>query len=190
MIMKYIAKLYLKSKGWTIKGDFPSDLKKCVIVAAPHTSNLDFIIGRAAFYMLGIPRVTFLIKKELFFFPMGLILKAMGGFPVDRKKNTLVKDSIENFSKKKRFYLLITPEGTRKLVKVWKKGYYHIAFEANVPIVITYVDYVKKEGGIGFIFTPSGNYDEDFKKITDFYKDKSAKFPENFNLSPMYHTNK
>ncbi|MEI7595200.1 MAG: 1-acyl-sn-glycerol-3-phosphate acyltransferase [Bacteroidota bacterium] len=186
MILKFISKLYLKAIGWKIKGTFPSDIKKCVIIAAPHTSNSDFIIGRAAFYTLGIPKVTFLIKKELFFFPMGIFLKAMGGYPVDRKKNTIVKDSIESLAKRKRFYLLITPEGTRKLVKTWKKGYYHISYEAKVPIVVSYLNYEKKEGGVGFIFHPTGNYEEDFQKITDFYKDKTAKFPENFNLSEIY----
>jgi len=183
--MKYISKIYLKSIGWKIKGTFPANLKKCVIIAAPHTSNSDFIIGRAAFYMLGIPKITFLIKKELFFFPMGYILKAMGGFPVDRKKNTLVKDSIDNFNNKKAFYLLITPEGTRKLAKVWKKGFYHISYEAKVPVVVTYMDYAKKEGGLGYIFEPTGNYEEDLKKINHFYKDVTAKYPENFSLSPM-----
>ena len=184
--MKLISKFYLWSAGYTIKGVFPKEIKKCIVVAAPHTSNMDFIIGRAAFYVLGINKIKFMIKKEFFIFPLGGPLKAMGGWPVDRKANTMIKDSISEFAKKESFYLLVTPEGTRKLVKNWKKGFYFIADGAKVPIVLTYIDYAKKEGGVGPIFYPSGNYDEDFKIIAEFYKDKTAKFPENFNLSPMY----
>lgn len=183
-MMKLLSKWYLKKIGWKINGTMPDDIKKCVIIAAPHTSNYDFVIGRAGFYVMGIKKVKFLIKKELFFFPLGPILKSMGGYPVDRKQNTVIKDTTADFNRKDSFFLLITPEGTRKRVKVWKKGFYHIALSAKVPIVLSYIDYGRKEGGIGPIIYPSGDFEKDFQIITNFYKDKTAKFPENFNLTP------
>jgi 1-acyl-sn-glycerol-3-phosphate acyltransferase len=184
-MLKIISRIYLKLIGWNIKGSFPEGLKKCVIIAAPHTSMLDFIIGRAAFYGMGINKISFLIKKEAFKFPLGGIIKALGGIPVDRgKSNNMVVAIARQFKEKENMLLIITPEGTRKYVEVWKKGFYHIAENANVPIVLSYVNYREKEGGIGFVLYPSGNYDEDIKIIQEFYKDKTARYPEMFNLSP------
>ena len=108
----------------------------------------------------------------------------MGGIPVDRSPgNTTVQDIIAQFEKRKKFALLITPEGTRKRVKHWKKGFHHIATGANVPILVGYIDYKKKETGISFWFHPTGDYDQDLKTLEDFYRDKTAKYPEKFNLT-------
>jgi len=186
-MLKVISRLYLHFIGWKIKGSFPKDLKKCVIIAAPHTSNQDFIIGRAAFYKMGIYKIYFLIKKEMFKFPLGRIINALGGIPVDRSKSSNMVIIIgKMFKEKENLLLLITPEGTRKYVENWKQGFYYIAKEANVPIVLTYVDYAKKEGGIGPVLYPTDNFEKDFEAIKDFYRTKTAKYPENFNLSQMY----
>ncbi|MFA8300920.1 MAG: 1-acyl-sn-glycerol-3-phosphate acyltransferase [Hyphomicrobiales bacterium] len=172
--------------GWKIIGVMPHDVKKSVIVAAPHTSNWDFIIGRIAFYIMRI-NVGFLIKKESFVGPLGFILKKMGAIPVDRRKNNRMIDQIKTkFDQSESFHIIITPEGTRSLVKNWRKGYYHIATSANVPIALSYMDYKKKEGGIKEILFPSGDYEKDFEKIKEAYKGVSAKYPEKFNLSSMY----
>ncbi|MFA4851267.1 MAG: lysophospholipid acyltransferase family protein [Bacteroidales bacterium] len=187
-MLKLISRIYLKLIGWKITGSFPEGLKKCVIIAAPHTSNLDFIIGRAGFYNLGIKRISFLIKKEMFKFPLGSIIKTLGGIPVDRgRSNNMVIAISKMFKEKENLFLIITPEGTRKYVENWKKGFYHIAINAKVPIVLSYVDYGKKEGGIGPVLYPTGNFEEDFKFIEDFYRTKTAKYPEMFNLSPIGH---
>ena len=185
-MLKLISRIYIKLIGWKITGSFPEGLKKCVIVAAPHTSNLDFIIGRAGFYNFGIKKMSFLIKKELFKFPLGGIIRALGGIPVDRggSNNTVIAVS-RMFKEKENFFLIIAPEGTRKYVENWKKGFYHIAVNAKVPIVLCYVDYGKKEGGIGPVLYPTGNFEEDLKFIEDFYRTKTAKYPEMFNLSRM-----
>lgn len=186
-MLKFISYLYLKIIGWKINGTFPPDIKKCIIIAAPHTSFYDFAIGRAAFYQFGINKIYFLIKKEVFKFPISGILKAMGGVPVDRgRSSNMVVSLTKMFKEKEKFLLIITPEGTRKYVENWKKGFYHIAENAQVPIVLSYVDYGKKEGGLGPVIFPSGNYEEDFKIIQEFYKDKTAKYPEKFSLSPQY----
>ena len=183
-MFKIISFIYFKCTGWQIKGHLPAGLKKCVIIAAPHTSMMDFVIGRLGFYRIGLKKVSFLIKKELFKFPIGLLLKAFGGIPVDRgKKNNTITLISKMFVEKQDLLLLIAPEGTRKLVKNWKKGFYHIAVNVNVPIVLSFIDYKKKEAGIGSVLYPTGNYENDLKFIEDYYRNITAKYPENFNLS-------
>ncbi|HNW98443.1 MAG TPA: 1-acyl-sn-glycerol-3-phosphate acyltransferase [Bacteroidales bacterium] len=185
--MRIISAILLWVSGWKIKGSFPADIKKCVIISAPHTSGWDFFYGRIGTYYLRVTHLKFMIKKEMFKFPLGGLLKALGAIPVDRKANNNTIIAIDKmFNENENFRLIITPEGTRKLNKNWKKGFYHIALSAKVPIVMSYVDYRKKEGGIGPVLYPTGNYEEDFKIITDFYKTKTAKYPENYNLSPQH----
>ncbi len=150
---------------------------------APHTSNWDFVIGRLAFITQGV-KVYAMIKKESFFFPLGLVLKMLGGIPVDRShsQNT-VKSVTRHFDDSERFFLIITPEGTRKRVERWKKGFYFIALTAKVPIIMGYLDYGKKEGGLGPVLYPSGDFEADFRVIEDFYRDKQARHPHKFNLT-------
>lgn len=181
--MKLIAKTLLWILGWKVKNSLPKDLKKCVIIAAPHTSNFDFFIGRIAYFYTGI-KTYFLIKKESFNFIMGPMLVAAGGIPVDRSKNThLVERLVEMFKNNDSFFITIAPEGTRKLTNKWRKGFYHIALKANIPIALSYIDYKKKEGGYGPIITPSGNYEEDLKIIQDFYRNITPKYPKKSNLT-------
>jgi len=186
-MIKLIFRIYIRLIGWKIKGSLPEGIKKCVIIAAPHTSIRDFIIGRAAFYSMGINKISFLIKKEMFTFPLGVLIKTLGGIPIDRSNSGNMVNVIgKMFKEKESLLLIITPEGTRKYVENWKKGFYLIAQQAEVPIVLSYVDYEKKEGGIGTILHPTGNYEEDLKVIQEFYKDKTAKYPEMFSLSSIY----
>lgn len=169
--------------GWKIVGTFPHQYKKAIVIEAPHTSMWDFYIGWMAFYSLGI-RARFLIKKEMFFFPIGFILKALGGIPVDRgKKNNMVDYVADLFDQYKDLIVIITPEGTRKRTTHWKKGFYYIAQKANLPVVVCFLDYKDKIGGIGFTLIPTGDFQADFKIIEDFYRGKTAKHPEMFNLT-------
>ncbi len=180
--MVIISRFLLWLMGWKIRHDLPEGLKKAVIIAAPHTSNMDYIIGRLAYFVIGV-NVKFLIKKEVFVWPVGRIFRAWGGIPIDRsKKNRMVDYVVELFNKSKQLFVVITPEATRKPVKSWKKGFYHIARLANVPIILGYLDYPKKEGGLGPLLYPTGNYEEDFKKIAAFYKGKTGRHPERFVL--------
>ncbi len=178
--------LILKIMGWKVPYEFPPETQKCVLIEAPHTSSWDFVIGKLVSNSKHL-KSMFFIKKEFFKPPFGFILKRMGGISIDRgKKNNMVESAVKLLNEMPKLTLSITPEGTRKLSKNWKKGFYLIAMEAKVPIVFGYIDYAKKEAGAYKFIYPSGDYDADMKIIEDFYKDISAKFPENFNLSPIY----
>ena len=169
--------------GWKVENSLPEGITKCVVIMAPHTSMWDFVLGRLGFFVLDI-KVKFLIKKEMFFFPLGPFIKWMGGIPVDRSKSSNTVDYISGlFAQHKSLYFTITPEGTRKHVDHWKKGFYHIARKARVPIALGYLDYGKKQGGIGKVFDPSDNFDDDFIIIRNFYSGIVAKHPEKYNLS-------
>ena len=181
--MKFISKLILRFTGWKITGSLPQGVTKTVIIMAPHTSNMDFYIGWFALRALDI-KPSLLIKKEAFRFPFGILLKVMGGIPLDRDKSRNdIKYVASLFDKKEMLHIVITPEGTRKLSRNWKRGFYFIAERAKVPIIFGYMDYGSKSGGIGGKIEPTGNFEEDFKKIEDFYRGKRARHPENFNLS-------
>ncbi len=183
-MLKILSKLIVKLLGWKIVGEIPPDIKKAVLIVAPHTSNYDFFIGRLAFFILGV-RVKFLIKKELFKFPFGLLLRMLGSIPVDRSSsNNMVKYVANLFNRYDSLIVTITPEGTRKYNPNWKKGFYYIAQMANLPIILGFVNYKIKEGGVGPIITPSGDFKKDFEFIENFYRDKTARFPEKFNLTP------
>jgi len=169
----------LKRFGWTIDESTPTDVKKAVVVMGPHTSNWDFIIGKIAFAHYKV-NGKFLIKKELFFPPLGWLLKAAGGIPVDRKgKNNITDFAVETFRNNEKCYLVFTPEGTRSYNPNWKKGFYYIAQKANVPIYIGYIDYKNKKGGFHSLFQPTGNIDADIRHIKEVLSQFTGKVPEN-----------
>ena len=182
-MLKGFARLLLWLSGWRIKGSPPEGIAKCVLILAPHTSNWDFVIGRLVFIVYGIsPKV--LIKKEIFKPVLGPVLKWLGGIPVDRgRSNNMVGNLAKLFEKSESLYLVITPEGTRKYNPNWKKGFYYIAIEAGVPIVLGYLDYKTKEGGIAEVFYPTNDFDKDFEEIQTFYRSVRAKYPEKYSLS-------
>ena len=110
---------------------------------------------------------------------MNLLLKSLGAIPVNRGKNTkLTEEIVKTFRERKELVMLVTPEGTRKYNPDWKKGFYYIALNAKVPIVLGYVDYSTKTAGIGPHLYPSGNIEEDMKFILDFYRTVKGRFPE------------
>lgn len=181
--MSNIARFLLRLMGWNIYTRVPLDIKKAVIIMAPHTSNWDFIIGRLGFYLHHL-RPKILIKREAFRPPLGAVLRCMGGIPVDRgQSQNTVKKITREFEAHDEFHLLITPEGTRRRVKKWKRGFYFIALHAKVPILLAFLDYRRKEGGIGMMIHPSGDFEADFRIIEEFYRGKHARHPDKFNLS-------
>jgi 1-acyl-sn-glycerol-3-phosphate acyltransferase len=175
--MKILAWLILKLLGWKIKGEVPA-IKKFVAIMAPHTSNWDFPIGMSVVYYLGI-KIRYLGKKELFDSPFGWIFRITGGIPVDRSSaNNIVTQVVDYFNSSEQLILGLAPEGTRDYVPEWKTGFYFMALKANVPIVLCYLDYAKKEAGIGQVFYLTGNMEEDLNKIKDFYRTITGKHPE------------
>lgn len=149
------------------------------MIAAPHTSNWDFFYARCAFYIMGID-LRYTIKKEAMVGPLGWWLGKMGALPVDRSKNnSLVSQMVNILNSSERMVIMITPEGTRKYQPRWRKGFYHTAVEARVPIVLGYLDYSIKEAGVGPIFYPTGDADKDIEEIMAFYRTKKGKYPEN-----------
>jgi len=180
VMKKVLSKIIFKFMGWKVVGNstYPD---KCLVIAAPHTSNWDFLIGRCYAYIIGVvPK--YLIKSELFVPVIGTLLKWNGGLAVYRNSNNNVVDQIvEKYKSSDKFILGISPEGTRKRVKKWKTGFYHIASKANVPILLLKLDYKNKEIGIFNQFLPSGNAKKDMLFIQEQYANSKGKLPENYN---------
>jgi len=167
-------KWILRRMGWKI-GPTGENIPKCVICIAPHSSNLDFILGHLYYAAIG-RKAHFLMKKEWFVFPLNLIFKKMGGFPIDRSKNKSVTDQMANvFERAKYLHLAITPEGTRKKVDEWKKGFYFIALKARVPIQLAYIDYRRKEMGFKATFYPTNNPEKDLYTIRSYYQEMNGR---------------
>ncbi|MDR3250934.1 MAG: 1-acyl-sn-glycerol-3-phosphate acyltransferase [Tannerella sp.] len=165
--------------GWKV-GPEGDDVVKCVICVAPHTSNTDFLLGKLFYNAIG-RKAKFLMKKEWFFFPLSILLKSMGGIPVNRGRSSSTTEQLaEEFARHDCFHLAVTPEGTRKKAAGWKSGFYYIALKAGVPIQTAYIDYGKKEIGINATFYPTGNADEDILTIRSMYENVRGRFTKNF----------
>ena len=174
-----------KLNGWKIEGPLPEGIKRAVIIAAPHTTNWDFVYALAAFYQLKTP-LRFLAKKELFWWPFKLILESIGGIAVKRNKKTkLVDDIVTLFEQNEDLMLLIPAEGTRSWVTKWKTGFYHVALNAKVPVLLGYLDYEKKTAGFGPLLYMTGNPITDANTIKDFYRHIKGKYPKDFNLEGL-----
>lgn len=171
--MRLLGLLIFKITGWKAINNLPH-LKRYVAIAAPHTSNWDALYGLCAIGIFGI-NFRYLIKKDLFFFPLKYFLRSTGGLPVDRtSKNSLTDQVASFFSSDENIIIGVTPEGTRSANANWKKGFYYIAQKAKVPIVLGYIDYAKKEAVIDRVFEPTGDVEQDLLTIKDYYKDKTA----------------
>lgn len=179
--MLWLAKLiFYRFLGWRLVNNFDSNIKKCVVIVAPHTSSYDFLIGILVRKLMGV-HIDFVAKKELFKPPFGWYFKMVGGSPIDRSGNKKKVDAIaELFNTNEVFRLAMSPEGTRQKTERWKTGFYYIALKANCPIVMVSFDYETKTVEIAEAFEPSHEFEEDFRKISKFYQGVKAKVPENF----------
>lgn len=184
----FVLKLFVwwfKLKGWKTGEPIPAHIKKCVVIAAPHTSNWDFVYALATGHILKL-KVSYLAKKELFRFPLKSLMLKTGGIQVVRKKNTnMVETIIEMFKNNKELRLMIPAEGTRKKVEIWKSGFYYVALGANVPVFMGYLDYKNKIAGYGPELYLTGDKIKDAQTIRNFYKDKTGKYPELFNIDAI-----
>ena len=165
-----LGKLWMKSQGWKFEGELPAD-GKFMLICAPHTSNWDFIYLLAIMFIFRI-KVSWMGKHTLFKKPFGNFMKWLGGIPVDRTSTHGVVDQIaQRFAEQDDLIIAIAPEGTRHYKDHWKSGFYHIAYKAQVPLLLGYVDYEKKQAGSGPAFVPTGDVKKDMQVIRDFYQD-------------------
>ena len=175
LFRKILVVIY-RNHGWRAHGVIPNP-RKFVLIAAPHTSNWDFLYFVGLTEELGI-MPHFMAKKSLFRWPWKNFLLDMGGVPVDRTANrNYVQAMIDEFNARKEFMLTIAPEGTRSTVRAWKTGFYHIAMGAKVPLVVGMMDYGTKTGGLGPATWPTGDYAADMKKVAEVYASVTPKYP-------------
>ena len=176
--------LLYKRMGWTtdITVDIP---RKFVLCMAPHTSNMDFVIGVLYMYAEDF-RVNFMMKREWFRGPLGRLFRRIGGIPVWRDKHSnMTEDLAAEAAGSADFRLCITPEGTRSLNPDWKKGFYYIAMKAGIPILLYALDYEKRLLQCTKMIYPSGDIDSDMREIKLYYKDVHARYPEKFTVGEI-----
>jgi len=176
-IFQIISIIILKFAGWK----FISSRKlpdKAVVIAAPHTTNWDFFYTILMAFKVNL-KICWMGKESLFKGPGGWFLRWLGGIPVDRSKaNNLVSATAEKFKQKKKLTVIIPPEGTRSKVNSWKTGFYYTAYLAEVPIIMGFLDFKNKVGGLGPAFAPTGDIENDMEIIKGFYKNITGKYPE------------
>jgi len=167
-IFHILARIIMRILGWRVDGMLP-DLPKYVLIGAPHTSNWDFVLFLGLIFYLR-ANVRYMGKVELFRPPHGFFFRYCGGVPVDRKKSTgLVEQMVKACNESEKFILTIAPEGTRHHVTEWKRGFYHIAKSAGIPIVLAVVDGKHKTVHVGQVFQPTEDIEADMKSIQGFF---------------------
>lgn len=177
--MNLYAFIYYKVLGWKATDTFPAR-RKCIICVAPHTSNWDFIMGEL-YYRAICRHAGFFMKKDWFFWPLGPILRRMGGIPVQRDRKTSMTDAVAEVARRADdFVVAITPEGTRSRVSEWKRGFYYIALKANLPIQCYALDYKNKQIVGTLELQPTGDVEADLRRIMDYFRPYEGKYPEKF----------
>ncbi len=169
-VLRGFSIVFLKLAGWKVEGSLPSEARKAVLIAAPHTSNWDLPYTLMVAYVLGM-NMYWMGKQSIFNWPFDNLMQWLGGIAVNREKSTnLVAASAEALvAADGKVQLIIPPEGTRSKARYWKTGFYYIALSAKVPIVMAYMDYPQKRAGLGPVFYPSGDIDKDMVVIKAFY---------------------
>ena len=176
-LLEWIGRSYLRMSGWKVEGEVPPD-PKWVGAIAHHTSNWDFPTLIAASFYFKLP-AYWLGKHTLFRWPLGWLLRRLGGVPIDRQsRHNVVDQVVRAFNERETFVLGTTPEGTRKRTDYWKTGFYHIAERAKVRILLVFIDWKRKACGLGPIFAPSGDLDADMKKIREYFSTVVGKYPD------------
>ena len=172
-LLRLLAVSILKVVGWTSIGSKVS-IPKYVLIGAPHTSNWDFPLMLMVVLELRL-QLFWLGKHTLFPFPFSGFVKWLGGIPINRtKSHNVVYEIVDQFKNNDNFVVLVPPEGTRRKVSEWKTGFYHIANNAKVPILMGYVDAENKEAGFADFFYPTGDLENDMKEIRGFYAGKKG----------------
>ena len=180
-LLRGLSITYLKLAGWTVEGSLPPHAARSVLIAAPHTSNWDLPYTLMVAFTLRL-NVYWMGKESLFKPPFRGVMMWLGGIPVQRgSANNLVAASSEALKAADGpLQLIVPPEGTRSKARYWKTGFYYIAAGAQVPIVMAYLDYGRKVGGLGPVFVPTGDIEADMAAIKAFYAPFKGKNPDQF----------
>ena len=166
---RWLGRTVLRLGGWRVVGPIP-DLPKAVLIVAPHSSNWDGFWGMAVKIALGL-EVRVLGKTQLFWWPLGPLLRKLGAIPVDRSSpQGTIEQAIAIIRDFDRIWFTLTPEGTRKRVDKWKTGFWKIARNADVPIVMAYFNYPDKTVGITHVFHTTDNLQQDMAYIREWYR--------------------
>lgn len=165
---RWFARCFLRLLGWQLQGAIPN-LPKMVLIGAPHTTNMDGVIGIATLVALGLKANT-MIKDTAFKGILGPILRGFGAIPINRKSpKGVVEQSVDAFTSRPQLLLLIAPEGTRHSAKEWKRGFWHIATGAQAPVLPAAIDYRRKIVTFGPPLMPTDTYADDLSSLLDFY---------------------
>ena len=177
-IRRGVGGLFLRVFGWEVEGGAPT-VDRAVVVAYPHTSNWDMPFTLAMAFALDVD-IRWLGKKSLFTTPVfGSLMRWFGGLSVDRSRRTNMVDAVVAvIEPMEQGYVLIPPEGTRSKAGRWKSGFYWVAVGAEVPIILGFLDFGRKRGGLGEVLEPSGDIHADIERIRAFYADVKGKHPE------------
>jgi len=176
MVRRLLLAMY-RVRGWRALGQVPEP-RRFILIAAPHTSNWDFVNFLGLTADLGL-RAHFMGKLSLFKWPIGGFMKQMGGIPVDRRNSgNVVQQMVAEFARRAEFMLTVAPEGTRGKTTKWRTGFYQIALAAKVPMVVGFMDYGTKTGGLGPLIWPSGDFRADMLKVLEVYRTCIPKIPE------------
>lgn len=179
-LLRWVSILLLKILGWKTEGEIPKDLKKCVMIAAPHTSNWDLPFTLMTAFSLN-AKVYWMGKDKIFKPPYRGLMLWMGGIPVNRSKSTnMVQASIDAIKSNDQLFLIVPPEGTRSKVTYWKTGFYHIAQGAGVPILMGFLDFQRKTSGIAGIYMTTGDIEVDMNYIKSIYAPIKGKKEKQF----------
>ncbi len=180
-VLRWFSIGFLKATGWKVQGQLPANGRKSVLIAAPHTSNWDLPYTLMVAFALRL-NVYWMGKQSIFKPPFRGVMLWLGGIPIQRESsNNVVEASIAAIQNADGpVQLIVPPEGTRSKARYWKTGFYYIALGANVPIVMAYMDYARKESGLGPVFEPTGNIEADMARIKAFYQPFTGKNPDQF----------
>lgn len=177
--MRTLSGKILHRLGWKITGDY-AGLKKSITIFAPHTAHVDFFYGKLGFTELGV-KFKFLSKKELFFFPMNLVMRKLGSIPVRGVKGkNAIYEVAQMLNDTDELHIVVSPEGWIKRTTKWNKGFFYMAQKAKVPIVVGTLNYEKKEMGVKAVIYDTSDFKIVIEQINSIYKDSKGKNPEQF----------
>lgn len=184
-VLRAFSVAFLQIKGWKVEGQLPPQARKSVFIAAPHTSNWDLPYTLMVAFALRL-NIYWMGKAGIFRWPFGPLMRWLGGIAVDRDKSSnLVAASAQAIiDADGPLQLVVPPEGTRGKTRHWKTGFYYIALQAQVPIVMAYMDYERKVSGLGPIFAPTGDVDADMAEIKRFYAPIKGRRADQFSVDP------